>query len=120
MRSHGLCLFNDFKVQKVCIWFNDPSASCIGKAELEGCRVMRWSFEVSHGLGQRCSAFDVQVATLALERNESSGANPCPTCAQTNGFKESQILSSHSSLARKSSSTLLSCSSITALARVSI
>ena len=49
-------------------------------------------FSLSHGLGERCPAVDVKKATLALERNESSGANPCPTCAQMYGWWKSYYL----------------------------
>lgn len=48
---------------------------------------------LSHGLGERCSAiWREKKPTLALERNESSGANPCPTCAQMYGCLKNYYL----------------------------
>lgn len=50
-------------------------------------------FSLSHGLGERCSAiWREKMPTLALERNESSGANPCPTCAQMYGCLKNYYL----------------------------
>lgn len=50
-------------------------------------------FSLSHGLGERCSAiWREKKPTLALERNESSGANPCPTCAQMYGCLKNYYL----------------------------
>lgn len=95
--SSSICLFLSHSCEVTwslsfwcpCLVLNDPSAVALER--LQGHEVEL--FSLSHGLGERCSAiWREKKPTLALERNESSGANPCPTCAQMYGWWKSYYL----------------------------